>query len=376
MPQGGGGPLGRSSPQVHAERAFRTYEAMQRAYYDETKGLYRKPRRIFLRPTEVLWPFANALAAAGTLAGVPDEPRGRGEAVQVLQKGVQALVRYAPRREQAAGPAEPLGLGSTLYRPFWSAILRRLWRIGTTYYDDNEWVALALLERHRLDGEQGSLELARRIFAFVVASWCEIPGWSHPGGIRWADAKWSLARNTCSNGPAAEVGAELFLLTGEQDHLDWAERIYAWVYEALRRDDGLYVDQISPEGQLRTRIWSYNQGSMIGAGVLLYESTGDEAYLRQAARTAAASIAHYGRVEALLEEPAIFVTVYLRNLLLLDVVRPEPSYRALAVSYAEAMWERRRDARSGLFLPISGGVNSTAPLVALEAVLGGSPPRP
>jgi hypothetical protein len=296
--------------------------------------------------------------------------------VQVLATRISSLWRYAPGRARRLDESEPLGLYSTVYWPLWSPIARRLWRVGAAYHDDNEWVALVLVQHYRLYGDQNCLELARRIFAFIVAGWSDIPGWSHPGGITWANAPWSLGRNTCSNGPGAELGAELFLLTGDRDQLEWAVRIYDWAYGALRRDDGLYCDQMRPDGQLLPTIWSYNQGSMIGAGVLLYESTGDEAYLDQATRTAAASVAHYGRLEVLIEEPAIFVTVYLRNLLLLDGLRPEPAYRDLAESYAVAMWEKRRYPSSGLFLPVSSGVNGTAPLVALEAMLAGSPPRP
>ena len=40
-------------------------------------------------------------------------------------------------------------------------------------------------------------------------------------------------------------------------------------------------------------LWSYNQGSMIGAGVLLYQVTHDAAYLYQARQTAKAALAYF-----------------------------------------------------------------------------------
>jgi len=364
----------------HAERSSATFEALQHAFYDERTGLYRKARRILRRPFEVLWPFANAWASTCSLAALADGTvdgfaAGPASASQLLDGRIQAVLQYAPRSDRQPGATGPLRLGSTVYRPLWSPIARRLSRVGTAYHDDNEWVALALLHQHRVTEDLRCVELAQRIFDFAVGGWCSNPDWSHPGGIRWADAAWSVGRNTCSNGPAAEVGAELFLITAERGHLDWAARIYHWVRGALLHEDGLYADQIRPDGHVEPVIWSYNQGSMIGAGVLLHEATGEEGYLDQAVLTASASLAHYADVDKLLGESSIFVAVFLRNLLLLDAVRPDPRYQALAESYAAAMWDRRRVPASGLFLPESSGVNGTAPLVAIEAMLAESQAR-
>ena len=366
----------------HAERSSATFDALQRAFYDGRTGLYRKARRFLLRrPFEVLWPFANAWASTCSLAalanGTVEGPAvDSSNASGLLDSRIQAALRYASWRDRQPASAAPLGLGSTVYRPLWSPLARRLWRVGAAYHDDNEWIALALLHQHRVTDDPRCVETARRIFAFTVGGWCDIPEWSHPGGIRWAEAAWSVGRNTCSNGPAAEVGAELFLITSERWFLDWAGRIYDWARGALLGEDGLYADQIRPDGRVEAAIWSYNQGSMIGAGVLLHEATGDREYLDQAERTAAASLAHYADVDRLAGELPIFVAVYLRSLLLLDALRPNARYRAVAESYATAMWERRRDPVSGLFLPESSGVNGTAPLVAVEAMLAGSQPRP
>ena len=362
-----------SSATRHAERAATTFDSLQRAYYDGRSGLYRKRRRLGWRPFEVLWPFANAWASTCSLAAVPSPGAGSPDpgtrAAELLATRIPALLRYAPRGERHADG--PVGFGSTVHWPLWSPISRRLWRAGTVYYDDNEWLALALVHQHHLYAGRDCLELARRIFAFVVTGWCDVSGWSRPGGIRWADARWSLGRNTCSNGPAAEVGAELFLLTGDRTYLDWAVRIYEWVHGALVGEDGLYADHLRPDGRVVPAIWSYNQGSMIGAGTLLYRATGDGAYIDEAARTAGASLGRYASLDVLVDEPPIFVAVYLRNLLLLDALRPDPRYRALARSYEAALWERH----AGVPLR-SSGVNETVPLIAVESMLAGSAPHP
>ena len=263
-----------------------------------------------------------------------------------------------------------------MYHPLWSRLALKLVHAGTKYFDDNDWVALAILQDRGPKSSGELVDMAERVFAFVVTGWCDNPHWAQTGGIRWADAAWSDSRNTCSNAPACEVASELFLLTGKPEYLDWAVRIYEWTSLVLQREDGLYSDHILPSGDIDSTVWSYNQGAMIGAGVLLHEATGDTSYLDQSVATATASTAHYADVTTLPAELPAFVAIYVRNLLLLDNVRPDPSYRALADSYATWMWETRRDAVSGLCTPVSSGVNGTAPLVAIEAILAGSPPRP
>lgn len=365
---------GAPSPKVHAARAALAFSSLQSAYFDARTGLYRKPRHFLLRSFEALWPLTTAWSAACSLAALPAEHAGgTDQAARVLSGRIAAAYRYATHKQASRGP---LGLASTVRRPVWSQLDRYLWHAGAAYFDDNEWVALALLQQYRLENEPRYIDLARRVFTFIVTGWCDSVGWAHPGGIRWADAAWSRTRNTCSNGPAAEVAAELYLATGEEHYLDWSVRIYNWARSILRGEDGLYRDHVAPDGAVQPAIWSYNQGSMIGAGVLLHEATAEDAYLEDACLTAAASLAHYGEVDALVREHAVFVAVYLRDLLILDEIRPDPRYRALAESYASNMWEQHRQASTGLYLPLSSGVNGTAPLVAIEALLAGSPPRP
>ena len=121
----------------------------------------------------------------------------------------------------------------------------------------------------------------------------------------------------------------------------------------MQGEDGLYSDHILPNGIIEPKVWSYNQGSMIGAGVLLHQATGDTSYLEQAVRTASASTVHYADVTTLSAELPAFAAIYFRNLLFLDAIRPDPTFRALAETYAATMWERRRDPVSGLSTPVS-----------------------
>ncbi len=62
---------------------------------------------------------------------------------------------------------------------------------------------------------------------------------------------------------------------------------------------------------------------MIGAGVLLYQATGNGAYLYQARQTAKAALSYFTLARLLGENP-FFPSVYFRNLMYLDSVTHDP----------------------------------------------------
>ena len=49
--------------------------------------------------------------------------------------------------------------------------------------------------------------------------------------------------------------------------------MYQWTVNCLRTAGGLYNDHINADGSVNSTIWSYNQGVMVGAGVLLNKLT-------------------------------------------------------------------------------------------------------
>ena len=53
------------------------------------------------------------------------------------------------------------------------------------------------------------------------------------------------------------------------------------------------ADRIDPDGAVVEERWTYNQGAMVGAGLLLAEATGDPGYLAQATATAAAALRRF-----------------------------------------------------------------------------------
>jgi predicted alpha-1,6-mannanase (GH76 family) len=150
--------------------------------------------------------------------------------------------------------------------------------------------------------------------------------------------------------------------------------MYQWVVTCLGTASGLYNDHINPTGSINTAIWSYNQGVMVGAGVLLYQVTRNSTYLNQAQQTAAAAVSHFGTGTALTNQGTAFNAIYFRNLFLLNQVVPNAAYASEAQSFASTMWAQRQ-AGTGLINP-QYGVNGTAPMVEIYALLAGSSPTP
>jgi hypothetical protein len=146
----------------------------------------------------------------------------------------------------------------------------------------------------------------------------------------------------------------------------------------LMNSTGMYYDHLDDSGAVQTSLWSYNQGTMIGAGVLLYQVTGNSAYLQQAEQTASASMSYYGSDGNLYHQPDVFNAIFFRNLFALAKFDHNRSYARMAAAYADTAWLQDRQS-TGLFTDPdpSGGEsleNQTAPMVEIYALLAQRPP--
>jgi hypothetical protein len=362
------GSFQRAGSRVDARRAVVTYQALQRNLYLPTYLLYPCDETCFSgNRLGTLWPFSNAFAATGYLAGIRGAGRRFTSDIGARNQGLAAY--YDPHETDPAGQPQLPAYASIAEPPLGPG--------GPTFYDDNAWVALDELYAYGLTGRTGDLRTAEGIFRFVVSGWDTSPAASCPGGVFWEDIAGS-PRNTISNAPNAEAGLLIYLDTRQPYYLRWARKMYDWVRGCLRSPNGMYYDHLNPDGTINAALWSYNQGTMIGAGALLYQATGDRSYLRQAEQTASASVSYYGAGGNLYHQPEVFDAIFFRNLLYLAGITHDPEYRQMTASYAETAWRQDRQA-TGLFSDPdpSGGedvVNQTAPMVEIYALLAGSPP--
>jgi hypothetical protein len=319
-------------------------------------GLFRRSGRLHRpRAAEHLWPAARALVATLDLAGAATSPAAREAAFETVPRQLRAMQRYW----DPTGP-----------RPaFASDVLRTPW--GTDrFYDDNAWVGLALVQLERLRSGSATLERAGQLWRFAQAGWDEREAAPGPGGVFWVQqgrgtGRRNHDRNTVSTAPNAELALHLRELTGQTTVTSSdpsPERMYEWVRTNLLCQSGpdtsLYWDKIRGDGSVDRTLWTYNQGNMVGLGVLLHRCHGEQRYLIDAQDTARAALARYrGHY---FQQPPAFNAIFFRNLLLLRAASADDELRheigEALQAYADAAWARHRDG-DDLFRPFKNTVS-------------------
>jgi hypothetical protein len=301
----------------HAVLAF---HAMQQSFYIEGTGLYQgEPTYSFL------WPFSQALAATVSLSDVPGQSAKYASELHARMVGLQSyLDTDNSGAEEGAFTSDLTGFDGTVVPPKGSG--------GAKYYDDNEWVGIELIRVYELTGETSALEQAEEIMAFVESGWQANPKFTCSGGEPFSNSSENNTRNTVTTAPGAELAVLLYRTTGQGEYLSFAEMAYEWVRACMVESNLLYADHIGNKGVQETTEWSYNQGTMIGAGTLLYQATGNVTYLSQARQIATAALGYF-TPERLAGENPFFVVVYFRNLLYLDALTGDPPGPTIAQNY-------------------------------------------
>lgn len=287
---------------------------------------------------EHVWPVARAFVATLDLAGTG------WDADAEIAAHLEALAQYWDPRLPRAYASDPPGS----------------WFGGDRYHDDNAWIGLGLIQLERMrPGSSGpGLARARELFAFARGGWdTRTAGVPAPGGVFWVEQGRGIGRrnhdrNAVSTAPNAQIALHLAALGGGGgDDVACAQRMIAWVQEALT-DPGtgaLFRDKIRGDGSIDAALWSYNQGSMLGAHVLCAR-LGVDGALARAEAIAGAALTHYA--QSLIAQPPAFNAILLRNLLLLWDATADPVLRAeitaMLRGYADAALAGPRD-RHGLF---------------------------
>jgi hypothetical protein len=309
-------------------RALVAFQAMQRYYYLQGSGLYEG------EPFSYLWPFSQALAATVSLANIPHMPVSLDRELRARLIGLRS---YLDTNNSGA----PEGTFTSTLAAFDGTVAPPAGPGGTKYYDDNDWVGIELMRLYRLTHDPAVLGSAQAIMAFEMEGWQTNPQLPCPGGIPFSNDIENSDRNTITNAPAAELAVQLFKVTGNAQYLSFAEMAYRWVRGCLLQPSGLYSDHVNAKGVIDATLWSYGQGTMIGAGALLYRATGNSAYLFEARQTAKAALAYF-TPERLAAEIPFFPSVYFRNLLYLDSITRDPPGPAVAQAYVDYAWQHRR----------------------------------
>jgi hypothetical protein len=346
-------------PVLHGDpaRALAAFEAMQKYFYIPGSGLYKG------EPFSYLWPFSQSLAATVSVANIPHSGISFSHELQARLVGLNSYLDT-----DNSGAAE--GTYTSTLAAFDGTVAPPAGPGGTKYYDDNDWVGLELVRLYQLTHQTALLGSAEGIMAFEMAGWQERPGLACEGGLPFSNDISNGERNTVTTAPAAELGTLLYRFTHNVAYLQFAEKAYEWVRNCLQQPANLYADHIGDKGVVEPKLWSYNQGSMIGAGALLYQATGNGAYLYQARQTAQAALEYFNN-ERLGSEIPFFVSVYFRNLLYLDSITHDPPGPSIAQNYVNYAWQARRSSNN-LFVfgsPASAQLLVQAAIVQIYALL-------
>ena len=222
------------------------------------------------------------------------------------------------------------------------------------FYDDEGWWALAWVKAYDLTHRDEYLAMAKTIFAAITEGWTVDCG----GGVFWRTPH--HAKNAISNELFLTLAARLHLRTpgdaGPGSYLDWARREWAWFRASgMITAEHDVVDGLSTSCAPGGHAYTYNQGVILGGLVELWRATGDTALLDEAEAIAATALVKMTSADGVFIEAVCdanrscddgdgvqFKGVFVRNLALLDEVRPRAAYRAFLIRQSDAIWTQAR----------------------------------
>ena len=217
------------------------------------------------------------------------------------------------------------------------------------YYDDENWMALALIRASDLGGDPAYLDRAKTLYADIEAAWDTTCCGAHPGGIWWDRPHTQKA--TASNAGPVITGVRLAAHTGDARYLMFAQQVYAY-WRANMVDPTTYAvtDHITSGGTLVKYRFTYNEGLMIGAATELYGATHDPMYLADAHAIAGYMLSAETRGGVLfdgdnthcLNDCAQFKGIGYRYLSELQEVDPREDVAAVLAASVQAIWDSAR----------------------------------
>ena len=164
------------------------------------------------------------------------------------------------------------------------------------FVDDMEWMALTQLRMYETTQNEEYFLKAKQLYNdWIWPTWGPEGEEPWKGGITWKTDV-SKSKNACSNGPAAIIAAKIYRLYDKigdpgkkrkRTYLQEAIKIYTWLRDNLYDPaDGKVGDNMNRRGEISSAIYTYNQGTFLGAAHELYKITGDKQYLEEAVNAA------------------------------------------------------------------------------------------
>lgn len=162
------------------------------------------------------------------------------------------------------------------------------------FVDDMEWIALAQLRMYEsTQNEEYFLKAKQMYNDWIWSTWGPEREEPWKGGITWKTDV-SKTKNACSNGPAAIIAARIYSMYDKienpgkkpkERYLRESIKIYTWLRDNLYdTNTGRVFDNMDRQGKISPAVFTYNQGTFIGAACELYKITGEKHYLEEATK--------------------------------------------------------------------------------------------
>ena len=276
-----------NKPGYYQKQMLQLQQSIRHYFYDSASGYYREsiyPEEN-KNPASYLWPLCALLQAYNEIDKVIP-------ASQHLFDSTFSLIR---KYYDTSAPAP----GYASYIPVLGG--------GDRFYDDNQWIGIALMDAYKRTGKAAYIKDSKEIYRFMMTAFDTATG----GGLYWQEGKLN-SKNTCSNGPGIILALQLYKATGNKKYQDTALLLYNWVNSHLQAPSGLYYDNISATTyKVDEKKYSYNTGTMMQSGLWLYELTNDPQYLEAVIAVADSSM-HYFLDSAKFRDGYWFNAVLLR----------------------------------------------------------------
>lgn len=256
------------------------------------------------------------------------------------------------------------------------------------FYDDEGWWALAWVDAYDLTGNRQYLSGAEAIFGDMTTGWDETCG----GGIWWNKDR--HYKNAITNELFFSVAAHLANRDSSRasEYLNWANKEWQWfahsgiinaqslINDGLKLGTGQGTDTSCQNNG--GKVWSYNQGVVLGGLTELARANPDPTLRDTADRVAEAAMHSLSDANGVLHDPCEpycggdgvqFKGIFIRNVIALDRVNPRAEFRSFVNANANSIWLHAQGSRhqfgqvwSGPFNGSNAGIQSSA----LDALIG------
>lgn len=192
--------------------------------------------------------------------------------------GVAEMMEIVDDAYEVTGNTKYVSLFNTMY----SLFLNKegsdwMWN---EYNDDITWMAIACTRASLLTGNTTYQVKAKEQFDKM---WARAYSTTYGGGLLWKQGL--VTKNSCINGPAMVACCYLAQATGDNTYYDKAIELYNWSKLYLFNATTGKVND-AYDGTVHDWSSTYNQGTYLGAAVMLYNYTKNPNYLLEAQRIA------------------------------------------------------------------------------------------